>query len=58
MNQKMGFNHALLFTMYKFTQHYIIVLFYFDSKKNNSNFTSFKSPEINHKMYGECSSTG
>jgi hypothetical protein len=46
----MGFNHALLFTMYKFIQDYIIVLFYFDSKKNNSNFTSFKSTEIDHKI--------
>ena len=58
MNQKMGFNRALLFTMYKFMLHWIIMLFYFDSKKNNSNFTSFKPTEINHKMYGECSSTG
>ena len=58
MNQKMGFNRALLFTTYKFMLHQIIMLFYFDSKKNNSNFTSFKSTEINHKMYGECSSTG
>ena len=58
MNQKMGFNRALLFTAYKFMLHQIIMLFYFDSKKNNSNFTSFKSTGINHKMYGECSSTG
>ena len=58
MNQIMGFNHSLLFMIYNFNQHQIIMLFYFDSKKNNSNFTSFKSTEIDHKMYGGCSSAG